>query len=381
MGKPLSKRVIITWVILTAAMIVYMVYMPFLIKYGADKSEYYGWMKSEPEAFTGQITVWHIVSFKPYVGSAGNWLANCAAPIEKKHFGVYFKVEAMSAEDCEARMQNGERADIYSFPAGWCSGEKLRTMNLTQKPAMKSSFVSAGEYDGEQHAIPYLYSVYNLLISSAIASEKSVQLPSDGMSAEFVADTAEKLDFSRKSGRVYGMSGNAVLAALYGVHGDVTQINSFRDSDASMAFADIRFMGDLDRLNKLGKGIEHSSYTVTCYTDLVQYIGIDSETDDSKLSYCNEFISNVLSEKMQRTIPELGVFYTVELPDELVFEQETVQKMYDAAKNVPFANTFALYDNRDEISRLTAEVLKGSDEAKGKLISLFCELVTGFKIE
>ena len=65
MGKPLSKRVIITWVILTAAMIVYMVYMPFLIKDGADKSEYYGWMKSEPEAFTGQITVWHIVSFKP----------------------------------------------------------------------------------------------------------------------------------------------------------------------------------------------------------------------------------------------------------------------------------------------------------------------------
>ena len=38
MGKPLSKRVIITWVILTAAMIVYIVYMPFLIKDGADKS-------------------------------------------------------------------------------------------------------------------------------------------------------------------------------------------------------------------------------------------------------------------------------------------------------------------------------------------------------
>lgn len=42
-----------------------------------EQDQYREWLEPEEEEFSGVINVWHVVRFKPYMGSVGAWLKNC----------------------------------------------------------------------------------------------------------------------------------------------------------------------------------------------------------------------------------------------------------------------------------------------------------------
>ncbi|MDO4567474.1 MAG: hypothetical protein Q4B99_00795 [Clostridia bacterium] len=381
MGKTVSKLRIIAWVIATAALAAYVVLAPSIIERGMRFGEYGERFRREREPYSGEITVWHIVSFRPYLGSAGNWLSKRAAEVEKAHFGVYFNVTAMSIEECALKLENGECADVYSFPSGWCAHAALHALDVELPERMSQDMAALGQAEGEQYAVPLFYSVYSLLVNARIASEKGVGLPSDAVTRAFVSEACDKLDFSLKSGRVYGMAGNAVVAALYGAHGDIAGVRAFRDGDASMAVADMRFVGDMDRFNKSGKGFEFALYPLSAYTDLVQFIGVNADVEAAKLPYCFELIELAVSDGAQLALAQIGLFGSVTPEDATVYEQEHVQLAFDAAHGVSMANTFEHYRRRDEISRLAARALAGGEDDSAALADALEELVRELKIE
>lgn len=62
-----------------------------------------------------------------------------AATFEKRHFGVFINVTAMTVEEAQPRMERGERADVYSFPMGWGYMERfapLPELETGVKPAL-----------------------------------------------------------------------------------------------------------------------------------------------------------------------------------------------------------------------------------------------------
>ena len=131
--------------VLLAAVLLFMIYLPKCAGKMLERDQYREWLEPEEEEFSGVINVWHVVGFKPYMGSVGAWLKKIADRAERRHFGVYFEVESISEAEAEAKLQNGEFPDVISFPAGFLNGRELRIMNGTEIFGIDGTAVDFGD--------------------------------------------------------------------------------------------------------------------------------------------------------------------------------------------------------------------------------------------
>ena len=131
--------------VLLAAVLLFMIYLPKCAGKMLERDQYREWLEPEEEEFSGVINVWHVVRFKPYMGSVGAWLKKIADRAERRHFGVYFEVESISETEAEAKLQNGEFPDVISFPAGFLNGRELRIMNGTEIFGIDGTAVDFGD--------------------------------------------------------------------------------------------------------------------------------------------------------------------------------------------------------------------------------------------
>jgi len=92
--------------VLLAAVLLFMIYLPKCAGKMLERDQYREWLEPEEEEFSGVINVWHVVRFKPYMGSVGAWLKKIADRAERRHFDVYFEVESISETEAESRLQN-----------------------------------------------------------------------------------------------------------------------------------------------------------------------------------------------------------------------------------------------------------------------------------
>lgn len=60
--------------VLLAAVLLFMIYLPKCAGKMLERDQYREWLEPEEEEFSGVINVWHVVGFKPYMGSVGAWL-------------------------------------------------------------------------------------------------------------------------------------------------------------------------------------------------------------------------------------------------------------------------------------------------------------------
>ena len=131
--------------VLLAAVLLFMIYLPKCAGKMLERDQYREWLEPEEEEFSGVINVWHVVRFKPYMGSVGAWLKKIADRAERRHFGVFFEVESISEAEAESRLQNGEFPDVISFPAGFLNGRELRIMNGTEIFGIDGTAVDFGD--------------------------------------------------------------------------------------------------------------------------------------------------------------------------------------------------------------------------------------------
>lgn len=356
----MSKIRVIISILMCVAMALFLYFSPQYIITGTDRDRVGEWLTPSKEGFTGTISVWHIVGFKPYIGGVSNWLSARAKTVEKRHFGVFIEVEAMTLAECEERMKNGECADMYSFPSGWCGSSILRPIGAVVADDIDGRFFSTGVSSGEQYAVPYMYSGYMLALNTAVANERSVKLPNgETFTNEWVCDAAKKMSFERgkKRERVYGAAGNRTVAALLGIVGDVGKHEHFRANEAAMTVTDIRGIGDLERAAANGNDISIRYYPIGEYTDLVQYIGVAAGTDEAKLPYALEFIEQLFTEKAQEKLVQIGLFPVVLPEEKYVFEQTCAGLLYEALLDTRIPNTFLLNSARTDIENAVENAL------------------------
>lgn len=331
--------------------------------------------RENPETFSGVISLWHIVGFKPYQGSMGAWLSDRAAAFEKKHFGVFINVTAMTPEECEERLQRGERADAYSFPMGWGYAERFAPL-----PEVKGELLPAlaptGRQGGAAYAVPYAMSGYFLLVNSRLEQEKGVSLPEEAW-REGLQSAVDALTYTygKKEKQRYGLSGDPLQAALLGLKCKLAPYDSFKSEDAAMALSDIRAVGDLERLQGAGKGFTFRAWPVGNYTDLVQYLAIARDTEEAKLPYIQAYFELILRADHQATLLELGLLPVTVPKEEKQAGQAAVAALQGALAEPRVPNAFLYQRYQDALADLAQRVLAGDAAAETDLAGRMKELL------
>lgn len=309
------------------------------------------------ESYQGIIRLWHIVGFKPKTGSLSSWLGKAATAVEKRHRGVYFEVEGMTAEEYEARRKRGERADVYSFPSGWRHPEELKPQEAAPENT-RGNLAETGRFNGSLYAVPYAASGYFLAVNSRLMQER-------GLNADMLKDAV-------RSGTVE-IAGDAVVACIYGASGSLHSIEDFRNEKTIAAFVDARETGDMERRLQEGKGFLFELYDCTNYTDLVQYIGVDRETTETMAGYIQELVDYILAGERQSSLSELGLMPAAAESSILDAEKLT------ADITAPSCFLYGTY--REQLYESAAAGLSGSKEAKKDADLRLRELVRGAAIK
>ncbi|MBR0134657.1 MAG: hypothetical protein IJM18_00520 [Clostridia bacterium] len=282
MSKIKKTIAVILLIAVLLALILLPAYVDDLIAYSSPTER----RAAGSETFKGIITVWHVVRFKPYRGSVGNWLKRIASKLEKRHFGVYLSVDSMSEERAGERIANGEQPDIISFPAGAFNHSALKPLDPSLIDITADRFGSVTE-----KALPYAASCRLLLTRAG--------KPEDVKAEAEAAKTAS--------------------------------LEAFKLGRADRCIADARITGDLIRASDSGKTAPFDVYAFEESTELVQFIGITETAADAKLAYAYEFISLMLSDTMQRELCSLGLF-PLFLDGGLEYEERFLQDAYDMLK-------------------------------------------------
>lgn len=370
----MSKTRIIVSALMSLFIVVYLLVVPNIIKDQIGRDPYREWMQPDESEYKGVITVWHIVEFKPYLGSVTTWLKGRAKRIEDADFGVYIDVLGMTAEEYAERVKSGERADIYSFPAGFFSSDMLMPMpEYPNVEFVSASLYRSGVYNNELFAVPYLYSGYALMINMDILSRLGESIPAEGVDVNFIAEGAKRFDHytgRNKKNHVYGLAGKNTLAAMLNIACDLGEAERFSSGNAAMHLCDLRAVGDMERKNAAGKGINMKYYPISGYTDLVQYIGIAADISEQKIPYALSYISELFTERSQLSLTELGIFPAAALSEAPAFEMEAAQRVYDGNKSPDVMNTFLFNAAKNRINDRAEAVLRGEVGAYESYIRL-----------
>lgn len=244
--------------VLMAAMLLLIVLLPRYASGLLGARSTLDWLMPKKESFSGVITCWHIVRFKPYSGSMGAWLEKHAKRMEKRHFGVYFEVESITEAEASRRSALGLFPDIISFPKGFLSGEELLEMRI--------------EASEEQ-----------------TKAARSLALAA---SCELLLFYPEKTD----------VEGAALIenAKKY-------SFEEFKSGKAPCCIADARGAGDMQRLLAAGKADYFDILPFKNETELVQFAGISASTAAEKLPYALELIELITGEAAQGELSSIGL--------------------------------------------------------------------------
>lgn len=317
------------WIISIAmaiAMALYLIFMPSYIMGQLRENPYHDWLQKEGEPFTGIISVWHIVGFRPYVGSLGNFLTSCTKEFEAKHFGVFIEVTAMTMAEYEERVLRGESADVYSFPKGLMSEWSLRMADY-EEAAYLGELKEEGVRGNKRYAMPFAMSGYMLACNTRLLQERGVKV--DMIDADWLNEAAQACTYVSGKRNYYGLSGNQEVASMLGFEGEAAPYENFTNERAAMAIVDAYGIGALTRNQIAGKGFTFEAYPLTNYTDLVQSIGMANNIEEEKMPYAMEFIASLLKEETQKKLTTLGLMPVIEA-EGLEFTERDMEALYQS---------------------------------------------------
>ena len=254
-----------------------------------EREGYSDWMQLKTEPRVLIINVWHIVGFKPYLGSLGSWLTSRADEFKSKYIGIYFSVKSFTPDEAARLMERGMLPDIVSFAGGTYSPELIKRLDESRF-AIDGYSAESGECDGCLYALSYCASGKLLLYDPSTAS---------GMSRE----------------DIIGKAGSA---------------EEFERGKALSCICDLKTAGDLYRAVLSGNApyFEAEPYeTAEKYPQLVQYVGIRREIDDIKLEYALGFLEHLIGSSSQSKLGELGLM-PINTRSDPVFDQKWLDELY-----------------------------------------------------
>lgn len=362
--------------LVTIAIAMYLIFAPGIIMENVKRSILAPWQLPE-ESFTGIINVWHIVRFKAHTGSVSTWVEKRASEFEKKHFGIFVTVEAMTLEEYAEKRERGEKADIYSFPLGLEYEDAYKpldetTLNVTLS-YFRDGFLSLGKSEGKLYALPYMYSGYCLIANTDMLEKSGVILEEDSTDEQIKAQL-ETITKTQEN----AICGDAVAARLFGIDTPVGAYEDFTSGKSPFAMSDFRAVGDCERRLSAGKGFMTSTYTQIAYTDEVQFVALDKDIADEKLPYAYEILTSFFSDDAQALLSQMNAYPVIAFDDLEKRRDEYSSVAYDAFSlycepDIP--NCFLYKRYYDELVKDAELSLAGDKDAQLRFDERLSELI------
>ena len=274
--------------ILVAFLVFFLVVFPFFA---------ISFLYKETKAETKQdvfLEIWNIDTFEGGTKSRHSFLQSNALKFQKANDNVLIVVRSLSKEQAKIQLENGVTPDLVSFGIG--------AGNLFSAISEDVSFFNVRNDLKSDKAVAWCMGGYVLCSYEdlSLLSEEEIKNKTLGYSAENNTSLLALESFSSKF-------------ALYD--------ESLSQYDAYTAFLEKKFdvllgsQRDFARFqNRLNLGSLSSCYFtfLTGYSDLVQYFAITT-TEENKEECLNEFIAYILSDDVQSSLSNIGMFSVTNL--------------------------------------------------------------------
>lgn len=351
-----------------AILVAFLVFAPPYLERALGRNYYREWLSGKKEAWSGVITVWHVVGFKTCQGSITSYLENVASQYERAHAGVYIEVLGLTAEAVQERLSRGERPDAWSFPMGELEAEQFAPLSL-MLPAFAGNILPLSS-EGTAYAVPYLYSGYFLLGNTVLVQELGLSWPESGAAAPVkagepsaLADTLQTAMDSRSTTRYGALCAPPIIAARMGLTGKMAQEGDFKAGQVPFMIGDGRTFGDLSRKMASG-GFTFDALPLGGFTEQVQYIGIDVGAQGGFAEHTAGLITLLLGEQSQAKATALGALPAVAHTEDLHYADGQLQIFYDAYR-APVCPLPALWQQHyDALLREAQTALTGDSAGK-----------------
>ncbi|MBQ9942521.1 MAG: hypothetical protein IJP03_05895 [Christensenellaceae bacterium] len=317
------------------AALAFLLLSPAAIARGIHKNVYTLQAERRAAAYRGNLTLWHIVSFKTGGKSGISLLRQRVARFEKKHPYVFIEVMGLTPEEARQRLERGERADLYSYPLGYFA-ESAAFLPLPEAETLAAPFGDCARSDGQLYAYPYMADAYVLAANGAAFSKAGLELPLEGrLSLPLFRQALSRLQPEDAALPTLGLSDTWGLipeeALAYAQFSeddllpwDVPQEELARKkagtigtcSSAVFLGGQVPMMllplGEYQTLltREEAAGMDLRAFSLGSYTDMVQLIAAAATDDPAKAAVCREFAADLLSPAAQKGIEELLLFPT-----------------------------------------------------------------------
>ena len=298
-------KVIFDWLLrfgLSALLVAFVVMAPFTLFPSLVMAEA-NVNRNEVYEYQGILELWHIETFEGGSRSRATFLEQEAINFEKNHKGTYIVIQTMSLEQFKLNIEAGKKPNMLSFGVGGCDGIEKELVEI-DADAIRGDLKSYGKYGAKQLAVPYILGGY-AMIEQKLQSEDSktnANMSKTGVGLKGTTNPLKALqaaskqiatlydDISMDSYDAYDKFLKGYYGTLIGTQRDVYRIES-RQQKGLMTDCKFNFLGR--------------------YTDLVQYMSVfEGKEIEEKL--CKEFVSQMISENVQKKLKNYNLFSTLE---------------------------------------------------------------------
>ncbi len=269
------------------------------------------------------LEIWNIDTFAGGNISKKDFLDMVSKSFESHHKSVYIKTTNMSIEEFNYAISDGKRPDLISFGygVGAVVSPHLKELNINCE-SIKKEVALSGVLDSRQYAIGYLMGGYGFFTTEEKLASAS-KLSEVDLSKEYM-HCGYEVNLRKSQKHIYGLCiAKSNFICSNNCLDEVVENEIYRAEDEYNAYLD--FLGlnkstillgtqrDLVRLeNKISNGSLNGLVFMPSskYNDLIQYIGIVRDSNNSKFEKAQEFIEFLISENSQKLLVDSGMFST-----------------------------------------------------------------------
>lgn len=327
--------------------------------------------QTEPAAFKGILTLWHIEEWRTGGSSGLSYLQRRIYEFEKKHPHVFIETEKMTADEARDAAAQGVLPDIVSFPSGCDTG-----LLLSPIAAQKDAYIS-----GTDGALAYMCGAYYVIVNTEMLDENATYVP-DGWGIrpdELLAAAKYCIAFCAEPG--YSSLPSLSMHAYPDVEGpEITtwplppppdamlSISPVQTDDALASFCSGELcvlvvsqhqLFKVETAYEQGEAPSYAAYALGGYTDMAQYIGV-IETDDAlRRSMCEAFAEYVTGHSAQKKLTALAVYPAVRGLE--IYEDDDVRTQTYRILSEDIA--FASPEQADMLGELAMRAMTGDKRA------------------
>lgn len=300
---------------------------PAFLLQGIHKNVYRLWEEQRQEEYTGNLTLWHIVSFKTGGETGVSYLQSRIRAFEKNHPYVFITLRALTVQEAETALAQGEFPDILSFPLGFpVRAEQF--CSLPEQRALLKPYRGVGRDHGALYAYPYMADFYTLCFNQDALFYEDISLPFDSdLSADGLGELTESLPHGVGAGK-FSLGATATsyapLSFLFLKKGALSSeqlafwqerrqcaADAFWQKESSVLLCPAAEARKAE-LQNLTDSFTLRTYAFSEYTDLCQLIGVCADLSPQKEAMCASFAASLLSASAQKALASLYLLPTTE---------------------------------------------------------------------